>query len=768
MHPIVNRQQLSPNVTRLDVIAPRIAEIRRPGQFVIVRLAPGSERIPLTIADADPEVGTISLIIQAVGKSTRELVALQPLDTIRDISGPLGVPTELAESGRALCIGGGVGTAVLLPIVQGLQRRGVEVTSVIGGRSKEWIILENELRSLGAVIACTDDGSYGRKGFVTEAAREVLAAGDIDIVYAVGPVPMMRAVVNITRPLGVRTIVSLNPIMVDGTGMCGGCRVSVGGQTKFACVDGPEFDGHQVDFDLLADRLGTYRSHEKESLAPHDGPCRLEQAAADAPVPLSDAAAPAVPAKMSARERMAIPRQAMPEQAADERNQNFGEVNLGFNEKLALLEAQRCIQCKEPKCMAGCPVMLDIPRFIGFVAKGDFSAAAESLLGDNTLPAVTGRVCPQETQCEIECIRGIKSAPVAIGYLERFVADWARRHGKLLQCQAPAPSGRKVAIVGAGPGGLTAAGELARSGHDVTIYEALHQPGGVLVYGIPEFRLPKKIVEEEVARLTACGVKIECNVVIGRTYTLDDLRRKFDAVFIANGAGLPVFMNVPGENLKGVYSANEYLTRVNLMAAYQFPRADTPVLLGKRIAVIGGGNVAMDSARTGRRMGAGESMILYRRTRKEMPARAEEVHHAEQEGIRFEFLTAPVEVLGNAERWVTGLKCIRMQLGDPDASGRRSPVPVPGSEFTIECDTVVVAVGTRANPLLTATCPDLKLNRRGNIEVDSRGMTSLRGVFAGGDIVRGAATVILAMGDGKRAARAIDAYLNANECLRAV
>jgi len=459
------------------------------------------------------------------------------------------------------------------------------------------------------------------------------------------------------------------------------------------------------------------------------------------------------------KERLAIPRQAMPEQDATDRNRNFQEVNFGFTEQIAMLEAQRCIQCKEPKCVAGCPVMVDIPRFIRFVAEGDFTAAAQSLLGDNALPAVTGRVCPQETQCEIECIRGVRGAPVAIGHLERFVADWARQRGAVPAAASPSVSGRKVAVVGAGPAGLTAAGELAKSGHDVTIYEALHQPGGVLVYGIPEFRLPKRIVDQEVGRLQQAGVKIECNVVIGRTYTLPELRERFDAVFIANGAGLPVFMQVPGENLKGVYSANEYLTRVNLMAAYEFPQADTPVLLRKRVAVIGGGNVAMDSARTAKRLGADSSMIVYRRTRQEMPARAEEVHHAEQEGIRFELLAAPVEVLGDAQHWVTGLKCVRMQLGEPDASGRRSPAAIPDSEFTLECDLVVVAVGTRANPLLTATCPDLKLNRRGNIEVDADGMTSLPGVFAGGDIVRGAATVILAMGDGKRTARTIDRYL---------
>jgi glutamate synthase (NADPH) small chain len=348
---------------------------------------------------------------------------------------------------------------------------------------------------------------------------------------------------------------------------------------------------------------------------------------------------------------------------------------------------------------------------------------------------------------------------VAIGHLERFVADWAGQGEPQLPTPVPPPGGQRIAVVGSGPAGLTAAGELVKFGHDVTIYEALHLPGGVLVYGIPEFRLPKKIVDQEVHRLKEAGVKIECNVVIGRTYTLPELRARFAAVFIANGAGLPVFMGVPGENLKGVYSANEYLTRVNLMAAYEFPQTDTPILRGSRVAVVGGGNVAMDSARTAKRLGAGESTIVYRRTRREMPARVEEVHHAEQEGIRFELLAAPVEVLGNPQRWVTGLKCIRMQLGEPDASGRRRPLPIPDSEFFLDCDVVVVAVGTRANPLLTATCPDLKLNRRGNIEVDLNGATNLPGVFAGGDIARGAATVILAMGDGKRAARAIDKYL---------
>src|SRR5512137_9095 len=463
--------------------------------------------------------------------------------------------------------------------------------------------------------------------------------------------------------------------------------------------------------------------------------------------------------KLTTKQRLQINRQKMTEQEPLVRNANFNEVNLGLPEKVALLEAERCLQCRDPKCIKGCPVMVNIPRFLDFVAQGDMKGAAQSLLGDNALPSVTGRVCPQETQCEIECVRGFKGLPVAIGYLERYVGDWAREHADAQPLAIAATTGKKVAVVGSGPGGLTAAGELAKRGHDVTVFEALHKPGGVLVYGIPEFRLPKKIVQEEVARLEQAGVKIVCNTVIGRTYTLPELREQFDAVFIANGAGLPAFMNVPGENLKGVCSANEYLTRVNLMAAYQFPRADTPVLKGQRVATVGGGNVAMDSARTAKRMGAESSMIVYRRTRKEMPARAEEIHHAEEEGIQFEFLVAPVEVIGNEKKWVTGLKCVRMQLGEPDASGRARPIVIPGSEFVVPCDVVVVAIGTRANPLLTATCPDLKLNKWGNIIVDENSMTNLPGVFAGGDIVRGAATVILAMGDGKRAAKAMDDYL---------
>ena len=468
------------------------------------------------------------------------------------------------------------------------------------------------------------------------------------------------------------------------------------------------------------------------------------------------------PNKLTAKERMAIPRQQMPQRDGIERSRDFKEVNLGLAEQVAIREAQRCLQCKNPKCVEGCPVGIDIPGFAKLVAEGDFLAAAELVRKDNDLPAVTGRVCPQEIQCEALCVRCKSGAPVAIGWLERFVADYQMNHRVSPQARLGGQkTGKKVACIGSGPAGITCAGQLAKLGYDVTVFEAFHKAGGVLVYGIPEFRMPKKIVSAEIQNLKALGVNIETNVIVGRTVTIPQLRNdeKFEAVFIAVGAGLPEFMNIPGENLKGVYSANEYLTRANLMEAYN-PESDTPIIRGKRVCVIGGGNTAMDAVRTSKRLGADESIIVYRRSTKEMPARVEEVHHAEEEAIRFEMLTAPLEVLGDKDGWVAGLKCIRMQLGEPDASGRRRPVPIPGSEFVIDCDLVIVAIGIGANPLLTKTTPGLKLNKWGYIETDENLMTSIPGVFAGGDIVRGSATVILAMGDGKKAAQNIHKYLS--------
>jgi glutamate synthase (NADPH/NADH) small chain len=463
---------------------------------------------------------------------------------------------------------------------------------------------------------------------------------------------------------------------------------------------------------------------------------------------------------MTTRERLAIGRVRMPELAATVRSSNFEEVNRGLAKDDAIREAQRCIQCRNRQCVEGCPVGVSIPEFIGKVAENDLAGAARILMYDNALPAVCGRVCPQETQCEAKCVRGIKSEAVAIGYLERFVADWAMENAiQLDTVKPPILTCKRVAIVGCGPAGLTAAGELARSGHGVVIFEALHDTGGVLRYGIPEFRLPKAIIDAEVDRLRSMGVEIECNVIIGKTLTLAQLRLEFDAVFIANGAGLPTMLNITGENLKGVYSANEYLTRVNLMEAGRRAEAATPIIKGRNVAVIGGGNTALDCVRTARRLGAERAMIIYRRSEAEMPARVEELKHAKEEGVEFLILTAPVAIFSENDGWVAALRCLHMDLGDPDASGRRKPVPVEGSEYDIPADVVVNAVGTGANPLLTATAPDLDLNKWGNIVAGESGLTNLAGVFAGGDIVRGGATVILAMGDGKRAAAAISALL---------
>ena len=463
---------------------------------------------------------------------------------------------------------------------------------------------------------------------------------------------------------------------------------------------------------------------------------------------------------MKPSEPMKIPRQAMPEQEAAERATNFQEVNQGYAADTARTEAERCLRCKEAKCVEGCPVCVDISGFVAAVADNDLDKAADILFAENVLPGVTGRVCPQEIQCEELCVRAKKGESVGVGHLERFVADWARENREDL-FKPPPPTGKRVAVVGSGPGGLTCAGELAKKGHAVTIFEALHTPGGVLKYGIPEFRLPNVIVDAEVETLQRRGVEIVCDVVIGQTYTVLELMNEegFDAVFICNGAGLPIFQGIPGENLKGVYSANEFLTRVNLMGAYIFGQTDTPVMRVPQIVVVGGGNTAMDAVRISKRLGADPATLVYRRSREEMPARIEEVKHAEQEGVVFKMLNNPIEVLGDDDGWVRGVRCIKMELAEPDDSGRRRPVPIKGSEFDIPCQVFIEAIGTRANPLLTQTTPGLKVNRWGYIEIDDNNMTSIPGVFAGGDIVRGAATVILAMGDGKTSAASIHKYL---------
>ncbi len=449
----------------------------------------------------------------------------------------------------------------------------------------------------------------------------------------------------------------------------------------------------------------------------------------------------------------------MREQPPKERIHNFDEVPYGYTEEEAIAEAKRCLSCKKPPCVGGCPVEIDIPGFIAKIAEGDFRGAIRIMKQKNVLPAICGRVCPQEDQCEKVCVLGKKMEPVAIGRLERFIADWEAKQGTMEIPEKLPPTGKKVAVVGSGPAGLTVAGDLLKLGHEVTIFEALHKPGGVLIYGIPEFRLPKAIVMREVEFVVKMGAKLVTSFVVGMTKTVDELLQEFDAVFIGTGAGLPWFMGIPGENLNGIYSANEYLTRSNLMKAYLFPKYDTPIVRGKNVAVIGGGNVAMDSARTALRLGAEKSIIIYRRSKTEMPARLEEIHHAEEEGVIFQFLTLPVRYLGE-QGWVKEVECIKMELGEPDASGRRRPIPIKGSEFRIPVDTVVVAIGQSPNPLIPRTTPGLEVTKHGNIIADEKtGKTTKKGVFAGGDIVTGAATVILAMGAGRIAARAIDEYL---------
>ena len=765
MNKILHKEHFSEKVFKLVVEAPLIARSRKAGHFVIVRVGEKGERMPLTIAEADPVVGTITLVVQEVGLSSTRLCELQEGDYITDVVGPLGQATHIERFGTVVCAGGGVGVAPMLPIVQALKAAGNRVITVLAGRTKELIILEKEMRaSSDEVIIMTDDGSYGQKGLVTQGVEQVILREKVDKCFAIGPAIMMKFVCLLTKKYDIPTDVSLNTIMVDGTGMCGACRITVGGKTKFVCVDGPEFDGHQVDFDEMLKRMGAFKPYEQEEMHKLDHPdtCQAtgeslqeEDKTRNAPwrVELRKA--------MKPKERTAIPRVKMPELDPEYRSHSRREeVNLGLNEEQALTEAKRCLDCANPGCMTGCPVGIDIPRFIKHIEKGEFLEAAKTLKETSALPAVCGRVCPQEKQCESQCIHLKMNEPaVAIGYLERFAADYERDSGQISVPEIKEKNGIRVAVVGSGPAGLSFAGDMAKKGYDVTVFEALHEIGGVLKYGIPEFRLPNKIVDVEIDNLAKMGVQFEKDCIIGKTLSIAQLKEAgFRGVFVASGAGLPNFMNIPGENSINILSSNEYLTRVNLMDAAS-EDSDTPVPFGKRVVVIGGGNTAMDSVRTAKRLGAERAIIVYRRSEAEMPARIEEVKHAKEEGVEFLTLHNPIEYLADEQGRVKQVVLQKMELGEPDASGRRSPVPIPGATETLDIDLAIVSVGVSPNPIVPHSVEGLELGRKGTIAVNDDMQSSIPFIFAGGDIVRGGATVILAMGDGRRAAAAMDKQL---------
>ena len=767
MPKILSKRLFSENVAELVVHAPLIARSRRAGHFVIVRVDEHSERMPLTISSADIDQGTITLVVQRIGVSSAKLMALEAGDELHNVVGPLGKATNIQAFGTVVCACGGVGAAPMLPIAQALKQAGNRVITVLAARTAELIILQEQLAAVSdELIIMTDDGSMGQKGLVTMGVEQVIQREHVDKCITIGPAIMMKFVALTTLKYAIPTEASLNTIMVDGTGMCGACRVTVAGKTKFVCVDGPEFDAHAVDFDEMLARLRQYKTEESlayEAYLNRDTTSNLpEQPTAPTE---SISLIQVSPFEGKAKDRVAIPRVKMPELSPEERIQSiYKEVNLGLTAQQAITEAHRCLDCKNPTCVQGCPVNINIPGFIKQLELGNVLAAAEVIQQSSTLPAVCGRVCPQEKQCEAHCIHlKMGHEPVAIGYLERFVADHAYDLSSVTSLpSAPLTSTNrtKIAVVGSGPSGLAFAGDMAKYGYQVTVFEALHEIGGVLKYGIPEFRLPNAVVDREIEGLRRLGVQFQCDTIIGKTLSISDLQKQgFAGIFVGSGAGLPRFMGIPGENLNAVLSCNEYLTRVNLMGASQAIN-DTPLLSAKNVMVVGGGNTAMDAVRTAKRLGAQRAMIVYRRSEDEMPARVEEVRHAKEEGIEFLTLHNPISYHADEQGRVSEALLQVMTLGEPDESGRRAPVELPGQTITIPVDLVIVSVGVSPNPLIPSAVAELEITKKGTILVNDHMQSSIPMLFAGGDIVRGGATVILAMSDGRKAAKSMHEYLS--------
>ena len=754
-----SKRFFSENVAELVVEAPLIARSRKAGHFVIVRVDKRGERMPLTISDADVEKGTITLVVQRIGVSSSKLCALEAGDRVANLVGPLGKATDIRNYGTVVCACGGVGAAPMLPIAQALKAAGNRVVTILAARNKDLIILYDQLKAVSdEIIVMTDDGSMGMKGLVTQGVEEVILREKVDKCITIGPAIMMKFVALTTKKYNIPTEASLNTIMVDGTGMCGACRVTVGGKTKFVCVDGPEFDAHVVDFDGMLKRLGRYKTKEMAEYEAYlKGESRLNSYIHQQNNVEVDMTGFVAPFEGKAKDRVAIPRVKMNELAPEVRIKSlYDEVNQGLTFEQAVTESHRCLNCKNPTCMEGCPVNINIPGFIKQLEIGNVSAAADIISESSTLPAVCGRVCPQEKQCEAQCIHvKMGHEPVAIGYLERFVADNAVSGN----VKSMSKNGRKVAVVGSGPAGLAFAGDMAKYGYDVTVFEALHEIGGVLKYGIPEFRLPNRIVNREIDGLRKLGVDFKTDVIVGKTLSIGDLQHEgYEGIFVGSGAGLPRFMNIPGENLNSIMSCNEYLTRVNLMDAAS-DDSDTPIVAAKNVMVVGGGNTAMDAVRTAKRLGAEHAIVVYRRSEEEMPARVEEVHHAKDEGVEFMTLHNPIEYIGDESGRVKEAVLQVMELGEPDESGRRSPVPVEGKTVTIAVDQVIVSVGVSPNPLIPSTVEGLDVSKRGTIVVNEKMQSSIPTLFAGGDIVRGGATVILAMADGRKAAKEMHEYL---------